>query len=247
LKGNNSTATGVKEDRTSIKLGKGQGSQHVYDILKQEILSLKLRPSEMLDEKALVERFSLSRSPIREAISRLAAEGLVVTISNRGTKVAPLDLDSFPHYVEALDLLQRINTRLAAQNRQAHDIEAMKRDALEFENAVRSGDRLQMSISNKQFHMTIAAAGRNPYLILPYERLLNEGRRILHLHFEYLESSSDDDLLTTEHDDIIEAIVAKNIEAADSLAHAHTRQFRDRFIEFLQNEHAEVFNLQAPS
>lgn len=52
---------------------------------------------------------------MREALIRLAGDDLVVTLSNRSTVVAPIDLQSFPKYVEALDVAQRMNTRLAAE------------------------------------------------------------------------------------------------------------------------------------
>ena len=81
--------------------------------------------------------------------------------------------------------------------------------------------------------MAIAAAGKNPYLADHYGRLLNEGRRMLHLHFDYLQSSLEEDLLTDEHDEMIEAIVEQDVDKADQLAHAHTRQFRQRFFDYM--------------
>ncbi|TIQ54284.1 MAG: GntR family transcriptional regulator, partial [Mesorhizobium sp.] len=82
--------------------------------LRNEILSLTLQPGQLLDETTLAERFDMSRSPVREALIRLSGEDLVVTLSNRSTIVAPIEVATFPKYVEALDLAQRVNTRLAA-------------------------------------------------------------------------------------------------------------------------------------
>ena len=55
---------------------RGSGAQLVYETLRREVLDLSLRPGELLDETSLSERFSMSRSPIREALIRLTAEGL---------------------------------------------------------------------------------------------------------------------------------------------------------------------------
>src|SRR4029453_15900232 len=85
---------------------KGAGWRNVYDTLRTEILALTLAPGQLLDETSLAERFGLSRSPVREALIRLAAEELVVTLPNRSTIVAPIDLASFPKYVDALDIAQ---------------------------------------------------------------------------------------------------------------------------------------------
>lgn len=229
----------VKERRV-----KGSGWRSVYDALRDEILSLALPPGQLLDETALAERFDRSRSPIREALIRLAGDGLVVTLPNRSTIVAPLEVSAFPKYVEALDIAQRVNTRLAAELRTAEDLKTIAKRQKEFEAAVKEGKHLKMSLANQRFHMAIAHAGRNPYLASFYERLLNQGRRMLHLHFDYLERTNDGYLLTDEHGDMLEAIRARDAERANQLAHAHTRQFRNNFISFMKESYADGIDLQ---
>lgn len=225
-------------DGTEARPAKGSGWRWVYDSLRDEILSLALPPGELLDETSLAERFSLSRSPVREALIRLANDELVTTLPNRSTIVAPIDVVSFPKYVEALDILQRMNTRLAAELRTGADLKIIAQRQKDFEAAVRSRDHLAMSEANKQFHMAIATAGRNPYLASFYDRLLDQGRRMLHLHFEYLERTHDGYLLTDEHDQMLDAIRERDVERADALAHAHTRQFRDNFINFMTENYS---------
>jgi DNA-binding GntR family transcriptional regulator len=210
----------------------------VHDALRTEILDLDLAPGAPLDETTLAERFDLSRAPVREALIRLAGEGLVVTLPNRSSIVAPLDLAGFPKYVEALDVAQRMNARLAAELRTESDLKAIARRQRAFRAAIRSGDHLAMSEANRDFHMAIAEAGRNPYLTGFYGRLLDQGRRMLHMHFEYLERTPGGYLLTDEHDEMIAAIEAKDADRADALAHAHTRQFRDSFIDFMKANYA---------
>jgi DNA-binding GntR family transcriptional regulator len=223
---------------TEAKRSRGASWKNVYDAIRTEILSLALAPGEMLDETTLAERFDLSRSPVREALIRLAGEGLVITLPNRSTIVAPIEIASFPKYVEALDIAQRMNARLAAALRTEADLKLIAQRQKAFVAAIRSRDHLAMSEANKCFHMAIAEAGRNPYLITFYERLLDQGRRMLHLHFEFLERTHDGYLLTDEHDDMIAAIKARDVERADALAHAHTRQFRDNFIDFMKENYA---------
>jgi DNA-binding GntR family transcriptional regulator len=213
---------------------KGAGWKSVYDALRTEILALTLQPGQLLDETSLAARFGLSRSPVREALIRLAAEELVVTLPNRSTIVAPIDLARFPKYVDALDIAQRVTARLAAELRTDADLATMASRQRAFEAAVKSGDHLAMSEANKDFHMAIAEAGRNPYFTSFYEKLLDQGRRMLHLHFEFLERTHEGYLLTDEHHEMLAAIKAKDVERADKLAHDHTRQFRDSFIEFMK-------------
>jgi DNA-binding GntR family transcriptional regulator len=213
---------------------KGSGVRLAYDTLRDEILSLDLKPGALLDETTLAERFGMSRSPIREALIRLAGDELVVTLSNRSTVVAQIDVQSFPRYVEALDIAQRTNTRLAAELRTEADLKTIARRQKDFVAAVRSGNHLAMSEANKAFHMAIALAGRNPFLASFYERLLDHGRRMLHLHFDFIERGQGGYLLTEEHDEMLAAIARRDADLADALAHAHTRQFRANFIDFMQ-------------
>ena len=225
------------------KRAKEPGWKNIYDVLRTEILSLKLAPGQPLDETTLAERFGLSRSPVREALIRLAGEDLIVTLPNRSTMVAPIELASFPKYVEALDVTQRMHARLAAQLRTDSDLENIAARQREFEAALKTRDHLVMSQANKNFHMAIAQAGKNPYLIGFYERLLDQGRRMLHMHFEFLERTPGSEMLTGEHDEMLVAIAARDADRADELAHAHTRQLRDNFIRFMSENYAANLSL----
>ena len=115
-----------------------------------------------LDETTLAEQFRMSRAPVREALTRLASENLVVMAPNRTTIVAPLDLTDFPRYAEALDLMQRANSRLAAQRRTEADVAALRRLANAFDALLDRYNPMEMSAANKAFHMAIAEAGGKP-------------------------------------------------------------------------------------
>lgn len=228
------------------KRAKGAGVRFAYETIRDEILSLVLPPGALLDEMTLADRFGMSRSPVREALIRLSGDELVVTLANRSTVVAPIDIQSFPKYVEALDIAQRMNTRLAAALRSDSDLIKIAKRQKDFVAAVNSRDHLAMSEANKSFHMAIAEAGRNPDLAAFYERLLNKGRRMLHLHFEFLEKGQGGFLLTDEHDEMLDAIRAQDVERADNLAHAHTRQFQENFVEFMKHNYLKGAPIQMP-
>ncbi|QND23906.1 GntR family transcriptional regulator (plasmid) [Rhizobium leguminosarum bv. viciae] len=224
-------------DESEVKRIRGTGWKNVYETLRNEILALTLPPGQLLDEMTLAERFDMSRSPVREALIRLGADELVVTLSNRSTIVAPIEVATFPKYVEALDIAQRMNTRLAAALRTEDDLKIITKRLKSFEAAVKTGNHPAMSEANKEFHMAIAHAGKNQYPASFYEKLLSQGQRMLHLHFEYLERTHEGYLLTDEHTLMLNAVRDKNVELADELAHAHTRQFQDNFINFMRENY----------
>jgi len=222
----------VKKETDGVK--KRHNGKYVYDQLREEILTLKLRPNTQLDEISLAERFEVSRSPVRDALARLVAEGLAMTLPNRTTIVRPFNLQDFSKYISALDLLQRAVTRLAAANCTEDDIQRIKDVDIVYVQAARGGNYQLMLEKNKQLHLEIAKAGRNPFLIEYYERLLEEGQRLFYLHFDHLAKSTSFNNLESDHLSLIEAIANKELDKAESEAHAHTLLFRDRFMEHMK-------------
>ena len=202
---------------------RGSGVKLVYDLLRDEILSLTLPPGSPIDEVQLAERFSMSRTPIREALVRLAGEGLVDTLPNRSTIVSNIDFLNLHTFFDAITLMYRVTTRLAAQYHRAEDLTIIRAHQAEFAAAVAAQDALAMIATNRAFHSAFAEAGRNPYFTGLFQRLLDEGRRILRLYYQ----SFDDRLpqrYVDEHEAIISAIEARDLEAADRLATIHADQ-----------------------
>src|SRR5262245_57120594 len=199
------------------------GSQVVYAALRQSIIDLELEPGSALDEVRLSEQFSLSRTPIREALVRLSGEGLVTTLPNRTTIVTPIDFVRLPAYFDALSLIYRVTARAAAMHRAAEDLAMIRACQADFAAAGERRDAISMISANRDFHMAIAEAGRNPYITSFFARLLDEGRRILRVYYQ----SFDDKLprqYVEEHDAIIAAIEAGEVDLSDRLAAAHAAQ-----------------------
>ena len=205
---------------------RGSGVKFVYD----EILDLVLPPGSPIDEIQLAERLSMSRTPIREALVRLAGEGLVTTLPNRSTVVSNIDFLNLHTFFDAITLMYRVTTRLAAEYHTPDDLKIIRARQAEFARAVEAQDALAMIATNREFHAEIANAGRNPYFAALCHRLLDEGRRLLRLYY----SSFDDRLpqqYVTEHEEMIAAIEARDVERADSLASQHA----DQIVRQIQN------------
>jgi DNA-binding GntR family transcriptional regulator len=215
-----------------VEPARGYGALHVYERLRDEILSLELRPGQLIDEASLAARFDVSRSPVREALVRLASEGLVETVPNKGTIVTPLNIEEFPQYIDALDLLQRAIMRLAARHRTAADLVQIRKAQQEFTKYVAANDALGMIAQNVVFHLAIAAAGRNRILAEAYGRILAEGRRTLRLYYRSYGDTLPEDLIHA-HDAQIEAIAAQDEALAERLGHDHAEEVHQRFLHFL--------------
>lgn len=209
------------------------GSDFVHAVLRREILRLKLQPGARLDESALCARFSVSRTPIREALIRLAAEGLVETIKGQGARVSALELSRLRAFFEALDVLQRSVTRLAALRRtqgQLSRIEALSQD---FDRAALARDATAANEANFALHRAVAEAAQSHLLAQSYDRCMGDGLRLAFLC--YSDQTGLDEPLRlhleqtmADHRSIVEAIGRRDAAAAEAVAGAHVDLFRNR-------------------
>ncbi|NML76124.1 GntR family transcriptional regulator [Rhizobium sp. S-51] len=229
------TDTTTDDGNVDTPRSRGSGTQTVYNTLRQEILAMSLPPGSPLDEVRLSERFGMSRTPVREALLRLSSDGLVTTLPNRNTIVATIDFASLPTYFDALTLMYRVTTRAAAGKRNPAAMAVIRQRQTEFEAAVRAQDAYAMIEANREFHVAIAELGGNGYYTTFFARLLDEGRRILRLYY----STFDDRLplqYVREHEDMIAAIEAGDVEGADRLAIDHAAQIVRQIQEYVARD-----------
>lgn len=202
---------------------RGSGARTVYASLRRDIIDLTLAPGSPLDETELSARFAMSRTPVREALVRLASEGLITALPNRNTIVSVIDFAGLPVYFDALTLMYRTSGRTAALHHTEDDLVRIRAHQSAFADSVERQDAIAMIESNREYHVAIAEAGRNTYYISLFTRLLDEGRRILRLYY----SSFDDKLpraYVKEHEDLIAAIAERDVDRADAISLQHAGQ-----------------------
>ena len=218
---------------------KGTGSQRVYDNVREAILRLDLAPGANLDEAGLEHEFGVSRTPVREALIRLASDGLITLLPNRGARVATLDVGDLPPMFEALELAQRATLRWAAKRRSAADLETLRHTSAEFTDAARSRDVDRMTEANRDFHVAIGRACRNKYVAGLYETQLAISLRLARLVFAQAPLTGRSyrsyyDEVIRQHAAMVAAIENKDARTADRLARDHTDLFRSRVMTHMQ-------------
>ena len=109
-----------KTKATPRKRGR-RGALQVYDVLREEILWVRIAPGTALDEHDLAARFEVSRTPIREALLLLAGERLVQFLPNRTSIVAPFSLDNAGDYLDTALIISRAMARAAALSGRAEE------------------------------------------------------------------------------------------------------------------------------
>ena len=222
----------LTQKKERVKNPKGYSSIIIYEILRDEILSLDLAPCQPVDDASLAKRFNVSRSPVRDAMVRLVSESLLQTLPNKGTIVSPLRLEDFSKYIDALDIVQRTVSRLAAKFRNNENLELINKEQAIFASSVEANDILGMIQSNRDFHIAIAKAGNNRYFEKIYRELLDDGRRSLKIYFNSFDSHLPKNLIS-DHQLMIDAIKFQNLDLAEELAHEHTLQMQQQFLNYL--------------
>ena len=129
--------------------------QVVYDKLKHSILHRQLAPGTQLVESTISDRLQVSRTPIRNAIKKLASEGLINVIPNRGAFVIQPSLDEITQAYEARIELECVAVRLSIARITKKDIATLKQLVNDERQAFIQKDILKFVKANENFHMTL--------------------------------------------------------------------------------------------
>lgn len=138
--------------------------QKIESVLLDDIAAGALQPGERLDETKLAERFGVSRTPVREALSRLTAQGVLVVGEKRGVRVAQYSRGELAQMFEAMQEIESICARLANQRLTLlarSEIEAAQAGC---KAAAHADDRLAYIRANEALHLSIYRATENQYI-----------------------------------------------------------------------------------
>ena len=201
---------------------RGRTTDLATDALREAILDGALPPSTWLREDELAEILGISRTPVREALRRLADEGLAVKTVHQGTVVAPLSLEDILALYIVREHLESLATRLATTRRPPGLVDRL--EALQAEMHVNAGDAKRLVQQNLEFHRTLREAAGNSYL----ERFLGQVEHAVRRlpGSTYAQPGRTEEMLV-EHRAIIDAVMTGDPESAARAAQAHMRRARE--------------------
>jgi DNA-binding GntR family transcriptional regulator len=192
--------------------------EQVCDHLREQILSSQLRPGQELSELALANELKVSRGPIREALSRLASEGLVKVTPRRGAVVAELTDEEFLEAYQVREALETLGVRLAVPRIEADQLEHLRELHAEMVDQVAKGEVNEFFESNAAFHQQIIDASGNQKLRELYRLLMAQMGRYL---ARSLTLRGTIDRSAPEHEEILAAIEAGDPDRAARALAAH--------------------------
>jgi len=201
--------TGARLDEWSPRLLKSR----LYQRILVDIIIGSLAPGEQLDESVLSKRYGGGLAGIREALARLALEGLVVRRARVGTSVAPLDLMGAREAFEARRLIEVHCAGLAAEHASEEEVAAIRATLDEGEDAIRDNDQAALAAMDEAFHVAVAAASGNRTLARMVVTLHHQTAR--YWLYAMRGPSSDDGMAAlNEHRGLADTIASRNAERA---------------------------------
>lgn len=192
--------------------------QQVHERLREDILAGDLEPGHVLPETALAESFGVSRGPVREALGRLAAEGLVTITPRRGAIIAGLSPEEFVEAYQVREALETLAIRLAVPRLDEASRARLHALHEEMVACAKRGEVTAFFEANAAFHEIFTDASGNEKLQEMYQGLMNQMARYLARSLALrgtLEKS------VAEHSAILEAVDAGDAERAARLLADH--------------------------
>ena len=194
-------------------------SETAYDKIRTLIVRLDLAPGDVLREDDLRARLGIGRTPIREALQRLAREHFVTVIPRRGMFVAGIDVSELSMLFETRTVLEPYAARLAAA-RGSTEHWAEMGDELKATTQAKGNEEL-MAIDRRCHEIMWQAAG-NRFLLDTLDTLYAQSDRLWHL---YLSEVADMRHAVSEHAEILDALASADGDRVADLVEAHVRAF----------------------
>lgn len=161
------------------KLKRGEYAQHVHSVLREWILGAELTPGVAIDEFEIAQELGTSRTPVREAMIRLEAEGLLQTQPNKSIVVTPIDLPRIRGLLEACTHICPFVMQLASVNRTKGDLERINDRFAALGRAIASENLKHVVAADAGFHLAIVAAAGNEYFTRFFTMIDFEQSRII--------------------------------------------------------------------
>jgi DNA-binding GntR family transcriptional regulator len=203
--------------------GELRSSERVYRQIREAILSGELRSHSRLVELTLAEQFGVSRTPVREALKRLSAEGLVIIDPPNGTVVRGIDEREVEEIYTIREVLDGLAARLAAHRILPEDLTRLKSLMEIMTTALEERREEALVQANIRFHDIIYGAAESTRLTELGRSLNDFIRRFSREAFQSFERDRE---VLGEHQAIIEALDRRDPEAAERLAREHMRNAR---------------------
>lgn len=205
---------------------------HVYNDLLQLISCGALRPSERLDEQRIAERLGVSRTPLREAITRLVRDGIIENQPYRGNFVRSFTAKQVFDLYEVRKVLESTAVRLAIPNLDAEAIARFRSILNDTSDALDTGDLEAYGLSDREFHDTIVRLTGNDTLISTLDRLSGQIQLIRSMANR---NHTVVQLAASERHEILDAMEERDADRAAALMEEHIEMVQRSIVSIIES------------
>lgn len=198
-------------------------ADYAYQQIKRKIMTKQLKPGQRLPEVTIASQMGVSRTPVREALRRLSADGLVVIVPNSGARLSSPTAKEMKDTFKIREILECLSVSLAALNIQEKHLKELDELILAESKAVDEKDMEVFLNSYESFHKVVAEASGNLILADYVKNILARTNAYVVFYDPFYEESENP--TSDEHKAIAEVLSQRNGKKAESLMKAHIRRF----------------------
>jgi len=158
-------------------------TERAYRALEEEIVTLRLKPSQVLSEQMLSATFKIGRTPIREALQRLAREGLVAILPRKGILVSDINPRNQLLVLEVRRELERLLSRAGAERATKEQRDQLQDIARGMDRASKANDDIAFMRLDRELNRLMIEAGHNDYAARSMKLLQGLSRRFWYMHY----------------------------------------------------------------
>jgi DNA-binding GntR family transcriptional regulator len=220
------------EGRKVLPIPRQSLTSAVIERLREQILNGELREGQQLRQDAIAQQFQTSRIPVREALSHLAAEGLITIVANRGAVVSSLAPDEIEEIFETRAVLECYMLRCAIPNLEEADFRKAEEILKSFEDSLeRDSEMVNWGTWNWSFHSTLYAPAKRPRMLSFIKTLNNNCDRYTRLHLVFTRSLHQ---AGEAHRELLKACRSRNPDVASAALWKHITDASTYLREFIQ-------------
>ena len=206
--------------------------ERIVDAIRNAIIKGERKAGERVSEPEIARRFGISRTPVREALRQLDSEGFLQVTPRRGARVSKLTEKDVNEYYELKSLLEGCAARIATPSISERELDRMLQLNEQMEHFFKQGVLGKIVKVHQQFHHMIIEAAHNEQLVHLLEFLNSKFRRFT----IQIALSGRNQEAFVQHRQIVDAMRARNIDAAEELVRANAMYGKDLMIQEVRAE-----------
>ena len=206
----------------SIRLAYKSLAELVFESLRSDILLGNLRPGQRIAGAAIGERLGVSISPVRDALKRLEAAGLVRILPRKGSIVSEFSLNQVEELVSIRGVLEGYAARLASERIRPPEVAALRESLQEMRDARQKGDFLRWLELNERFHLSVWRIAGNLQLVEILQQVWARALRIRGMLMEREDHAAYMRARDEEHQMILRALAHRRSSQTERLVRTHT-------------------------